>query len=121
MKPDIHPKTYPTIFIDTSCGREFFTTSTLKGEETREVNGIPYQLARIEISSASHPFYTGKQMLIDTARRVEKYEERKAKQEKVGAERHGKKAKRAVVQAKKKAAEAEAKPKKNKKPATKPA
>ena len=114
MKPNIHPETRPTIFVDTSCGKEFFTTSTAKSDEKREVNSVPYQVVRIEISSASHPFYTGKQTLIDTARRVEKFEERKAKQEKAGAERHGKKVKRAKEEAKKKANEA-AKPKKTKK------
>jgi len=104
MKSGIHPQSFPTIFIDTSCGKEFFTMSTAKSDETRKVNGVPYQVIKIEISSASHPFYTGKQMLIDTARRMEKFEERKAKQEKVGAERKGKKVRRAKIQAEKDAA-----------------
>ena len=103
MKQGIHPEIKPTIFVDTSCGKEFTTTSTLASNEKREVNGTPYQVVRIEISSASHPFYTGKQVLIDTARPVEKFQERAAKQKKTGAERKGKKMKRAKAQAKKKA------------------
>lgn len=56
------------------------TTSTLKSDQTKEVNGITYFVIPIEISSASHPFYTGKQILVDTARRVEKFKERVEKQ-----------------------------------------
>ncbi len=102
MKKDIHPKVNPVIFVDTSCGVEFITTSTLSSDRTREINGVSHFIIPIEISSASHPFYTGKQMLIDTARRVEKFEERIKKQEKVSAKRKGKKAKHAVRAASKK-------------------
>lgn len=81
MKQNIHPTVYNTVFVDTSCGAEFLTTSTLKGETTREIDGVTYQVVNIEISSASHPFFTGKQILIDTAKRVEKFEERAKKME----------------------------------------
>lgn len=111
MRKGIHPEMRPTIFVDTSCGAEFFTLSTLRGDETRDVNGTTYQIITLEISSASHPFYTGKQLLIDTARRVEKFQERAAKQAAAGETRKGKKAKRATVAAKKSAKQkAEASP-----------
>ena len=101
MKANIHPVSHPTIFVDTSCGAEFFTISTRKEDDTRTLDGITYQIIPTEISSASHPFYTGKQVLVDTARRVEKFQERTAKQKAVGALRKGKKIKRvAAAQAK---------------------
>lgn len=93
MKNEIHPTVNPVVFLDSSCGVEFITTSTLTGEETRNINGVEHQVIRVEISSASHPFYTGKQVLLDTARRVEKFEARQAKMESVAEMRKGKKAK----------------------------
>lgn len=101
MKQDIHPKNHPVVFVDTSCGAEFVATSTLTSGETRDINGVPHQIINIEISSASHPFYTGKQILIDTSRRVEKFEARMNKQSDVASVRKGKKVKRAAKQAKK--------------------
>lgn len=110
MKKDTHPISHPTIFVDTSCGAEFITQSTLKGETTRKVDGAEYQVVNLEISSASHPFYTGKQILVDTARRVEKFHEIAAKTKAAAGVRKGKKAKRAktaaVKTAKSKAKEA---------------
>jgi len=94
MKKDTHPKNNPVIFVDTSCGAEFFTTSTITSKKTREVDGATYLEIPIEISSASHPFFTGKQMFVDTARRVEKFKEKQAKTEAAAKTRKGKKAKR---------------------------
>lgn len=105
MKKGIHPKVNPVVFIDTSCSVEFFTTSTLKSEKTREVEGVTYFEIPIEISSASHPFFTGKQVLVDTARRVEKFQEKMGKQAAAADARKGKKAKRAVRATKKQATE----------------
>ncbi|MFA7245150.1 MAG: type B 50S ribosomal protein L31 [Candidatus Magasanikbacteria bacterium] len=101
MKKDIHPAVNPVVFVDTSCGAEFFTTSTLKSDKTREVNGVKYYEINIEISSASHPFFTGKQVLVDTARRVEKFHEKMAKQAAAAETRKGKKVKNAVRATKK--------------------
>ena len=95
MKNDLHPTNYPVIFVDTSAKVEFFTTSTRKNDEKRTVAGMDYFVIPIEISSASHPFYTGKQMLIDTARRVEKFTSRVGKKSAVAATRGGKTEKRA--------------------------
>lgn len=97
---------HPVIFIDSSCNKEFVALSTLASDETRKIKGVPHYVHRIEISSASHPFYTGKQILVDTARRAEKFHERAAKR--AGAlVRKGKKAKRAKAQAKKESQTAE--------------
>lgn len=103
MKDGIHPKTHNVLFVDSSCGVEFRTTSTLSSDETREIDGVTYQVYRIEISSASHPFYTGKQMLVDTARRVEKFEEKMTQAKGTSGTRKGKKVKNAARAAKKKA------------------
>ena len=109
MKKDTHPISRPTIFVDTSCKAEFLTKSTLKTNETRLVDGVEYQIVNMEISSASHPFYTGKQNLVDTARRVEKFHEKTAKVKAVADVRKGKKVKRAKATAKKAAKSAKAK------------
>ena len=76
MKKDIHPKLNPVIFVDTSCGAEFVTNSTLKSEKTKKINGVDHYVINIEVSSASHPFYTGEKVLMDTAGRVDKFRAR---------------------------------------------
>ena len=76
MKAEIHPKLHPVVFVDSSCGAEFATLSTLKSEKTKKINGVDHYVVSIEISSASHPFYTGKQTLIDTAGRVDRFKAR---------------------------------------------
>lgn len=101
MKKDLHPTSHPVVFVDTSCNAEFVTTSTLKSEETRKIDGVDHFVIPVEISSASHPFYTGKQILVDTARRVEKFQERAKKQAEASATRKGKKAKKAKSSVKK--------------------
>ncbi len=83
MKKDIHPENYrPVIFVDTSNEARFLISSTVKTEDTDKwEDGKEYPLYKIEISSASHPFYTGKETIVDTAGRVEKFKSR-AKQAK---------------------------------------
>ncbi|MBU0705654.1 type B 50S ribosomal protein L31 [Patescibacteria group bacterium] len=78
MKADIHPKLNHVVFVDSSSKAEFPTLSTLSSKETRKINGVDHFVIRVEISSASHPFYTGKQTLVDTAGRVDRF---KAKME----------------------------------------
>jgi large subunit ribosomal protein L31 len=79
MKKDIHPDNYrEVIFKDTSSGEEFLIGSTVQTEKTGEFKGKKYSLKEIEISSASHPFYTGKDTVVDTAGRVEKFKARRA-------------------------------------------
>lgn len=107
MKQDTHPAVHPVVFVDTSCGAEFISTSTLSSSETREINGVKHFVVNVEISSGSHPFYTGKQILVDTARRVEKFQEKMNKQLIASEGKKGKKVKRAESAAKKEAAKAE--------------
>ena len=80
MKQDIHPEYRPVVFQDASAGFSFLTRSTIRTQETIVwEDGETYPLARVEISSASHPFFTGKQKLVDTAGRVERFERRYSK------------------------------------------
>ncbi len=77
MKPDIHPTYRPVVFQDTSSDFRFLTKSTIETSETTEwEDGETYPLAKVDISSASHPFYTGKQILVDTTGRVERFRKR---------------------------------------------
>ncbi len=75
MKKDIHPKYRPVVFMDTSTGTRFLMNSTMRSKETTkwEEDGQEYPLVKVEISSASHPFYTGKMKFVDSAGRVEKF------------------------------------------------
>ena len=77
MKADIHPKDYRlVVFKDMSNGQTFITRSTANAKETIEIDGEEYPLYKLEISSTSHPFYTGKMKLVDTAGRVDKFRNR---------------------------------------------
>ncbi len=77
MKSDIHPNYRPVVFQDSSSDFKFLTKSTIETSETIEWDdGNTYPLAKVEISSASHPFYTGKQILVDTTGRVERFRRR---------------------------------------------
>ena len=77
MKPDIHPNYRQVVFRDTASGEMFLTSSTVETSETIEwTDGNTYPLAKVEISSASHPFFTGTMTIVDTAGRVERFERR---------------------------------------------
>jgi len=77
MKKGIHPEYKEVVFYDTTSDYKFMTKSTLKSSETIEwEDGKSYPLIKIEVSSASHPFYTGKKIFVDTAGRVEKFNRR---------------------------------------------
>ena len=74
MKKDIHPTNYRLVaFKDMSNDEVFLTKSTADTKETIEVDGVEYPLVKMEISRTSHPFYTGKAKLIDTAGRIDKF------------------------------------------------
>ena len=88
MKKDIHPEYHDNCKVTCACGNTFTTGSTMP-----EI--------RVELCSLCHPFYTGKQKFVDTARRVEKFAERASKKDAVAAIRKGKKVKKAVAVAKK--------------------
>ena len=77
MKPEIHPEYRPVVFMDAAANFSFLTRSTIKTDETIEwEDGNTYPLAKVEISSASHPFFTGQMKIVDTAGRVERFERR---------------------------------------------
>ena len=80
MKKDIHPASYrQVIFHDDSSGEQFLISSTIHATETGKIDGKEYPLVHVEISSASHPFYTGNEKIVDTAGRVERFKVRAAK------------------------------------------
>jgi len=77
MKSGIHPDYAPVVFRDLASGETFLTRSTATSEKTIEwEDGNSYPVIDVEISSASHPFYTGKQRILDSAGRVEKFNQR---------------------------------------------
>jgi large subunit ribosomal protein L31 len=77
MKKDIHPKNYRlVVFKDISNDEIFITRSTAKSKETIKVDGVEYPLIKVEISNTSHPYFTGKMKLVDTAGRVDKFNSR---------------------------------------------
>lgn len=81
MKKDIHPKNYRTvIFHDNSSGERFLIGSTVETEKTEKwTDGKEYPIAFVDVSSASHPFYTGQEKVMDTAGRVERFKARAKK------------------------------------------
>ena len=73
MKKNIHPKTQKVVFKDLSCGFQILTSSTIQTKQTVEFEGKTYPMVSFDVSSASHPFYTGKQRLLDTEGRAKKF------------------------------------------------
>ena len=77
MKKDIHPDYRPVVFSDVSADFAFLTRSAVKTKNTiKWEDGEEYPLVKVDISSASHPFFTGKQKFVDTAGRVEKFQKK---------------------------------------------
>jgi large subunit ribosomal protein L31 len=77
MKADIHPKYNPVVFQDVSSNFAILTRSTMTSKDTiKWEDGKEYPVVKVEISSASHPFYTGKQKVIDSGGRVDKFRKR---------------------------------------------
>ena len=86
MRENIHPEYREVLFHDTSVDEYFLVRSTLKTDQTREwTDGNTYPYHPLDVSSASHPFYTGKQKLLDTGGRVERFRKRFGNQSKAGA------------------------------------
>jgi large subunit ribosomal protein L31 len=80
MKTDTHPNYQPVVFQDISSDFSFLTRSTMSSKETvKWEDGKEYPLIKVEISSHSHPFFTGKQKVIDSGGRVDKFRKRYAK------------------------------------------
>jgi len=84
MKKDIHPEYKEVVFQDVQSDFKFLTRSTMSSDEKiKWEDGKEYPLIKVEVSSASHPFYTGKKIFVDTAGRVEKFNQKyKSKQQK---------------------------------------
>ncbi len=77
MKKGIHPESYRLVaFKDMSNEHVFITRSCVNTRETIDIEGVTYPLVKVEISNTSHPFYTGKMKLVDTAGRVDKFYQR---------------------------------------------
>jgi large subunit ribosomal protein L31 len=108
MKTDLHPTDYrPVVMQDTAAGFAFLTKSTAKTEKTvKWEDGNEYPLVEVYISSASHPFYTGKETLVDTEGRVDRFKAR-AEAAKARKEALASKAKKTAERAAKKAAKAD--------------
>ncbi|WP_457615731.1 type B 50S ribosomal protein L31 [Lutibacter sp.] len=80
MKKGIHPENYRMVaFKDMSNEDVFLTRSTVNTKETIDVDGVEYPLVKLEISRTSHPYYTGKTKLVDTAGRIDKFKTKYAK------------------------------------------
>lgn len=86
MKKEIHAKEYrPVLFVDSGNGTEYIIPSTVATkEEGKAKDGKSYPLFRVEISSSSHPFYTGQEKVLDAAGRVERFKQKQAKATKKG-------------------------------------
>lgn len=77
MKKDIHPDYHPVVFRDPSAGFAILTRSTIISDKRIEwTDGNTYPLVDVDVSAASHPFYTGRNRVLDTAGRVERFNER---------------------------------------------
>lgn len=73
MKSDIHPEYHPVIFRDVSTGDEIISRSTMTSGETRDVDGVSHYVVSCDITSFTHPFFTGKQKLMDTEGRIDRF------------------------------------------------
>ncbi len=104
-KTDLHPKDYrDVVFLDEAAGFSFLTKSTAKSEETiKWTDGNEYPLVKVQISSASHPFFTGEEKIIDTEGRVDRFKARAKKAAKLKSALENK-AKKLAKEAEKKAA-----------------
>ena len=76
MKADTHPDYREVLFHDVSCDFKFITRSTIQTRDTATHEGKEYPLVKIEVSSESHPFFTGQHKIVDTAGRVEKFRQK---------------------------------------------
>lgn len=122
MKKDIHHDKYrPVVFQDLNDGSTFLTRSTVATEETIKLDGTEYPLVKVHISSASHPFYTGQEKLVDVEGRVDRFKARQEAAEKRRNELASKAKKAQKKQAAKKADDTDAEEVTEKKATKKPA
>lgn len=79
MKPNIHPNYREVVFQDAGTGDIFLTRSTVETKDKTTFEGKEYPLVRVDVSSKSHPFYTGKQSIVDTSGRVDRFKRKYGK------------------------------------------
>jgi large subunit ribosomal protein L31 len=82
VKPDSHPDYHDVIFVDTATGTEWTTRSTMTSKNTREVDGVQVPVVKLEISSASHPFWTGTMREVDADGKIDRFRKRYGTREK---------------------------------------
>lgn len=104
MKKELHPTNYrPVVFQDLNDKTTFLTRSTAEAEETITVDGVEYPLVKVHISSASHPYFTGEERIVDVEGRVDKFKARreaaqKAREQKAATKPKAKKAQKQTAQ-----------------------
>ncbi len=76
MKEGIHPDYHPVLFVDAATGLEWMSRSTLTSKETREVDGVEVPVVRMDISSVSHPFWTGTARELDADGKIDRFRRR---------------------------------------------
>lgn len=76
MKEGIHPDYHPVVFVDASSGDEIITRSTVKSNEKRMINGVEHHVVSMDITAYTHPFFTGKQKLVDTEGRIDRFKKK---------------------------------------------
>jgi large subunit ribosomal protein L31 len=76
VKPEIHPDYHKVIFVDSATGSEWVSRSTATSKETRSLDGEEVPVIRLEISSISHPFWTGKMRELDTDGKIDRFRKR---------------------------------------------
>jgi len=73
MKEGIHPAYHPVVFVDASSGDEVITRSTMTSNEKRSINGVEHFVVSMDMTAYTHPFFTGKQKLVDTEGRIDRF------------------------------------------------
>lgn len=76
MKPEIHPDYHKVLFVDSATGKEWVTRSTLTSKETKQVDGEDLPVVHLEISSYSHPYWTGKMRVLDSDGKIDRFKRR---------------------------------------------
>ena len=76
MKPEIHPDYHKVIFVDSATGAEWESCSTITSKETRDIDGIDVPVVKLEISSVSHPFWTGTMRELDADGKIDRFRKR---------------------------------------------
>jgi len=76
MKEGIHPKYHPVVFVDAGSGDEIMSRSTVTSNEKRMINGVEHYVVSMDITAYTHPFFTGKQKLVDTEGRIDRFKKK---------------------------------------------